>query len=106
MATDVNQDVKEISEQITNYQEYKELKESYDQLKKEFGDSFEKDYKQIKKQLDQYNRKKRKQDSSCTPFIQHLITQLKKLKGYGLDTDKFVKKLYIDSIKKSKKNLE
>lgn len=105
MAIDVNQDVKEISNQVTNYQEYKELKESYDELKKEFGDSFEKDYKQIKKQLDQYNRKKRKQDSSCTPFIKHLVTQLQKLKGSGLDTDKFVKKLYIDSIKKSKKNL-
>lgn len=105
MALDVNKDVKEISDQITSYQEYAELKKQYDELKKAYGSSFELNYQQLKQQLDKYNRKKRKQDNTCTPFIKHLVDQLKKLKGSGLDTDKFVKKIYIDAIKKSKKNL-
>ena len=104
MAIDVNQDVKDVSNQITSYQEYAEFKEQYDELKKQFGNSFEADYYKIKNHLDKYNRNKRKQDNTCTPFIKHLIDQLKKLKGSGLDTDKFVKKIFIDTIKKSKKN--
>lgn len=105
MAVDIEQDVKDVSSKITTYQQYKEFKQSYDELKKVSGTAFEEDKKNIVEQLDKYNRKKQKQDNSCTPFLQHLIKQLQKLKGSGLDTDKFVKKLYLDSLKETKKGI-
>ena len=105
MAVDIEQDVKDVSSKITTYQQYKEFKQSYDELKKVAGTAFEEDKKEIVEQLDKYNRKKQKQDNSCTPFLQHLIKQLQKLKGSGLDTDKFVKKLYLDSLKETKKGI-
>ena len=43
MAIDVNKDVQDISKTITGYQQYKEFKQSYDELKKIGGTSFEKD---------------------------------------------------------------
>lgn len=105
MAVDIEQDVKDVSSKITTYQQYKEFKQSYDSLKKVSGTAFEENKKDIVQQLDKYNRKKQKQDNSCTPFLQHLIKQLQKLKGSGLDTDKFVKKLYLDSLKETKKGI-
>ena len=47
MAIDVNEDAKEISKTISNYQQYKEFKQSYDNLKKVGGTSFEEDKKKI-----------------------------------------------------------
>jgi len=105
MAIDVNKDVDDISKTITNYQQYKEFKQSYDELKKVGGTSFEEDKKKIVNQLDKYNRNKKKQDNTCTPFLEHLVKQLQKLKGSGLDTDKFVKKIYLNSLKETKKGI-
>ena len=105
MAIDVNEDVKEISKTITNYQQYKEFKQSYDDLKKVKGTSFEENKQKIVNQLDKYNINKKKQDNTCTPFLEHLVKQLQKLKGSGLDTDKFVKKIYLDSLKDTKKGI-
>ena len=105
MAVDIDNDIKDVSKQITNYQQYKEFKQSYDELKKVSGDSFEKNQKFVSQVLDQFNRNKKKQDNNCTPFLEHLIRQLKKIKGSGLDTDKFVKKLFINSLKDSKKGI-
>jgi hypothetical protein len=105
MAIDVNEDVKDISKKITNYQQYKGFKENYDLLKTTGTTMFQADKQKIVNQLDKYNRQKRKQDNTCTPFLEHLIQQLQKLKGSGLDTDKFVKKIYLDSLKETKKGI-
>ena len=105
MAIDVNEDVKEISKKITTYQQYKGFKENYNLLKTTGTTMFQADKKKIVDQLDKYNRQKRKQDNTCTPFLEHLIRQLQKLKGSGLDTDKFVKKIYLDSLKDTKKGI-
>ena len=105
MAIDVNEDAKELSKTISGYQQYKEFKQSYDELKKVGGTSFEEDKKKIVAQLDKYNRKKNKQDNTCTPFLETLVKQLQKLKGSGSDTDKFVKKIYLDSVKETKKEI-
>ena len=59
MAIDVNEDAKEISKTISGYQQYKEFKQSYDNLKKVGGTSFEEDKKKIVERLDKYNRKKK-----------------------------------------------
>jgi transcription termination factor NusB len=98
MGVDIREDVKTVSNQVTTYQQYKEFKESYDDIKKVAGDNNEENKKFISEVLNKVDRNKRKQDSSCTPFLQHLIKQLKKLDGSGQDTNKFVKKLYIGKI--------
>jgi hypothetical protein len=105
MGVDIREDVKTVSNQVTTYQQYKEFKESYDGLKKVAGDNYEDNKKFISEVLNKVDRNKRKQDSTCTPFLQHLIKQLKKLDGSGQDTNKFVKKLYINALKDTKKGL-
>ena len=60
--------------------------------------------RQLRK-IKKYNRKKNKQDNTCTPFLETLVKQLQKLKGSGSDTDKFVKKIYLDSVKETKKEM-
>lgn len=105
MGVDIREDVKTVSDQVTTYQQYKEFKESYDGLKKVAGDNYEDNKKFISEVLNKVDRNKRKQDSTCTPFLQHLIKQLKKLDGSGEDTNKFVKKLYINALKDTKKGL-
>lgn len=105
MAVDIENDLKDVSKQIGTYQQYKEFKESYDNLKKVSGDSFEKNKKFVSQVLDKFKETKNKQDNNCTPFLESLLQQLKKLRGSGLDTDKFVKKLYLDSLKDSKKGI-
>jgi len=105
MAVDYNDDLKTVSNQITTYQQYKEFKENYDELKKVAGDNYEDNKKFISQVLNKVDPNKRKQNSNCTPFLEHLIKQLKKLSGAGSDTNKFVKKLYLDSLKDSKKGI-
>ncbi len=105
MAEDIQNDLKDVSNQIKTYQQYKEFKDSYDKLRKVAGDSFEKNKKFVSKVLDKFKHPNKKQENNCTPFLEHLINQLKKLRGSGLDTDKFVKKLYLDSLKDSKKGI-
>jgi aminopeptidase-like protein len=105
MGVDIREDVKTVSNQVTTYQQYKEFKESYDGLKKIAGDNYEDNKKFISEVLNKVDRNKRKQDSTCTPFLQHLIKQLKKLDGTGEDTNKFVKKLYINALKDTRKGL-
>jgi hypothetical protein len=105
MGVDIRDDVKTVSDQITTYQQYREFKESYDDLKKVAGDNYEDNKKFLSEVLNKVDRKKRKQDSTCTPFLEHLIKQLKKLDGSGDDTNKFVKKLYINALKDTKKGL-
>lgn len=105
MAIDINNDIKDVSTKVQNYQQYKEFKSSYKDLKKVAGGSFEENKKFIISQLDKFNKNKQKQDNTCKPFIASLIELLKKLKGSGLDTDKFVKKIYLETLKDSKKGI-
>jgi hypothetical protein len=105
MGVDINNDIKGVSNKIEQYDYYKDFKKDYKNLKKVYGDSFEADKKRIVQELDKYNRNTRKQNNSCTPFVEQLINQLKKLKGSGLDTEKFAKKIFLKSLKKQKKNI-
>jgi aminopeptidase-like protein len=72
MGVDISEDVKTVSNQITTYQQYKEFKESYDDLKKVAGDNYEDNQKFISDVLNKIDRNKRKQDSTCTPFL-HIV---------------------------------
>jgi hypothetical protein len=106
MSVDINQDLRDISSKIGVYQTYKEFRTGYDDLKKRAGNSFEEDQKYVAKLLGQFDRsKKEKNDNTCQPFIESLLKQLKQLKGSGLGTETFVKRIFLDTLKDLKGDL-
>jgi len=106
MSVDINQDLRDISSKLGVYQTYKEFRTGYDDLKKRAGNSFEEDKKYVAKLLGQFDRNdKNKQDNTCQPFLESLLKQLKQLKGSGLGTETFVKRIFIDTLKDLKKDL-
>jgi hypothetical protein len=106
MAVDINADKELIGDKTSVYQTYQEFRQSYDSLKKKAGDSFEEDKKFVSKVLSNFDRTKRtKQDNSCEPFLMYLVSQLKKLKGSGLQTDKQVKRIFINTLKETKESV-
>jgi hypothetical protein len=106
MSVDIKQDLRDISGKVGVYQTYKEFKTSYDDLKKRAGDSFEEDQKWLKNVLSNFDGSNRKrQDNSCEPFLESLLKQLKQLKGSGLGTETFVKRIFLDTLKNIKGDL-
>jgi hypothetical protein len=106
MSVDINQDLRDISSKIGVYQTYKEFRTGYDDLKKRAGNSFEEDKKYVAKLLGQFDRnKKEKNDNTCQPFLETLLKQLKQLKGSGLGTETFVKRIFLDTLKDLKGDL-
>jgi hypothetical protein len=106
MSVDINQDLRDISSKIGVYQTYKEFRTGYDDLKKRAGNSFEEDKKYVAKLLGQFDRnKKEKNDNTCQPFLESLLKQLKQLKGSGLGTETFVKRIFLDTLKDLKGDL-
>jgi hypothetical protein len=106
MSVDINQDLRDISSKIGVYQTYKEFRTGYDDLKKRAGNSFEEDQKYVAKLLGQFDRsKKEKNDNTCQPFLESLLKQLKQLKGSGLGTETFVKRIFLDTLKDLKGDL-
>jgi hypothetical protein len=106
MSVDINQDLRDISSKLGVYQTYKEFRTGYDDLKKRAGNSFEEDKKYVAKLLSQFDRNsKDKKDNTCQPFLETLLKQLKQLKGSGLGTETFVKRIFLDTLKDVKKDL-
>ena len=105
MSVDINQDLRDISSKLGVYQTYKEFRSGYDDLKKRAGDSFEEDKKYVAKLLGQFDGNNKKQDNSCQPFLESLLKQLRQLKGSGLGTETFVKRIFIDTLKDLKGDL-
>jgi hypothetical protein len=106
MSVDINQDLRDISSKLGVYQTYKEFRTGYDDLKKRAGNSFEEDKKYVAKLLNQFDRNSRdKNDNTCQPFLESLLKQLKQLKGSGLGTETFVKRIFLDTLKDVKKDL-
>jgi hypothetical protein len=106
MSVDINQDLRDISSKLGVYQTYKEFRSGYDDLKKRAGNSFEEDKKYVAKLLGQFDgNNNKKQDNSCQPFLESLLKQLKQLKGSGLGTETFVKRIFLDTLKDLKGDL-
>ena len=91
MGVDLGNDIKDVSKKVTSYKEYKEFSESIKNLKETGGDSFEKSKQLVVKVLNAIDPNKRKQNNTCTPFLEELLKLLKTIKGSGSDTDKFIK---------------
>lgn len=106
MAVDINVDKELIGDKTSVYQTYQEFRQSYDSLSKKAGDSFEQGQKFVSQALSNFDRSKRtKQDNSCESFLMYLVNQLKKLKGSGLQTDKQVKRIFINTLKETKESV-
>ena len=57
-------------------------------------------------QLGKFVENRKKHTSNSKTFIDELITQLKELKGSGLETDTLIKRIFVNSLKKIKPELK
>lgn len=106
MAVDINSELENAKNKSKVYKRYEQYKKDYVKLKKKAGSSQETANKNISKQLDNFVGKRKKQTENVTTFVEELINQLKELKGSGLETDKFIKRVFVNSLKKIKPEIK
>ena len=106
MAVDINSELENAKNKSKVYKRYEQYKKDYVNLKKKAGSSQETANKNISKQLDNFVGKRKKQTENVTTFVEELINQLKELKGSGLETDKFIKRVFVNSLKKIKPEIK
>lgn len=106
MAVDINNELENAKNKSKVYKRYEQYKKDYVKLKKKAGSSQETANKNISKQLDNFVGKRKKQTENVTTFVDELISQLKELKGSGLETDKFIKRVFVNSLKKIKPEIK
>lgn len=106
MAVDINSELENAKNKSKVYKRYEQYKKDYVKLKKKAGSSQETANKNISKQLDNFVGKRKKQTENVTTFVDELISQLKELKGSGLETDKFIKRVFVNSLKKIKPEIK
>jgi hypothetical protein len=106
MAVDINNELKKASQKTNVYKTYKQYKKDYDQLKKKAGDSQESSNEYLSNQLDNFVDWRKKHTVNAKTFLDELITQLKELKGAGLETDTVIKRIFVNSLKKIKPEIK
>ena len=102
MAVDVNEELKKAANKTNVYKTYKQYKEDYTKLQKKAGSSQEKANKLVSNQLSDYKKWRKKHTANAQTFLDELIKQLKEIKGAGLESDKLIKRIFINSLKKIK----
>jgi hypothetical protein len=102
MAVDINQELKNAENKTNVYKTYKQYKKDYEDLKKKVGNSQEKSNKYVSNQLGDFVKWRKKHTSTAKTFTDELIKQLKEIKGSGLETDTFIKRVFVNSLKKIK----
>ena len=102
MAVDINAELKKSTEKTNVFKIYKEYKKDYEELKKKSGDSQELANKKLKKPLDDFVKWRKKHTTNAKTLTDELIKQLKQVKGSGLETDKLIKRVFLNSLKKIK----
>ena len=106
MAVDINEDLKKAANKTNVYKKYKQYKQDYDELKKKAGDSQETANKFLSNQLSDFVKYRKKHTTNPKTFLDELITQLKELKGSGLETDTLIKRIFVNSLKKTKPEIK
>lgn len=106
MAVDINAELRKATEKTNVYKTYKDYKEGYDKLKKKAGDSQESANKNISQPLDKFVKWRKKHTNSSKTFTDELISQLKQIKGAGLETDNIIKRVFVNSLKKIKPEIK
>ena len=102
MAVDINAELKKSTEKTNVFKIYKEYKKDYDELKKKSGDSQELANKKLKQPLDDFVKWRKKHTTNAKTLTDELIKQLKQVKGSGLETDKLIKRVFLNSLIKNK----
>ena len=106
MAIDIDSDLEAAKKKAKVYKRYEQYKKDYVELQKKAGSSQENANKKITKRLDNFSEKRKKQKEKITSFVDELIKQLKGLKGSGLETDKLIKRIFVNSLKKIKPEIK
>ena len=106
MAVDINEELKKASNKTSVYKTYKEYKQSYESLKKKAGSSQETANKFLSQPLTDYKSWRKKHTANAKTFLDELIQQLKQTKGSGVETDKLIKRIFLNSLKKIKPELK
>lgn len=106
MAIDIDSDLEAAKKKAKVYKRYEQYKKDYVELQKKAGSSQENANKKITKRLDNFSEKRKKQKEKITSFVDELIKQLKELKGSGLETDKLIKRIFVNSLKKIKPEIK
>jgi hypothetical protein len=102
MAVDIDNELKNAANKTNVYKTYKQFKKDYEDLKKKAGNSQEKSNKYVSNQLGDFVKWRKKHTSTAKTFTDELIKQLKEIKGSGLETDTFIKRVFVNSLKKIK----
>jgi len=106
MAVDINEELKKSANKTSVYKSYKEYKKQYDDLKKKAGSSQEKANDLLSDQLSNFTKKRKKHTANAKTFLEELITQLKELKGAGIESDKLIKRIFVNSLKTLKPQIK
>jgi len=106
MAVDIDSELKKASQKTKLYKTYKDYKQGYKELKKQAGDSQESANKDIAQPLDKFVKWRKKKTKAAKTFLDELIKQLKETKGAGLETDKLIKRIFVNSLKKVKPQIK
>ena len=102
MAVDIDNELKKFTQKTNVYKTYREYKQGYDTLKKKAGDSQEDSNKLISQPLDKFVKWRKKHTTSSKTLTDELIKQLKEIKGSGLETDRVIKRIFVNSLKQIK----
>jgi len=106
MAVDINNDLKKAADKTNVYKTYKQYKKDYEDLKKKAGNSQEQANKYVSNQLGDFVKWRKKHTANAKTFTDELIKQLKEIKGSGLETDTFIKRVFVNSLKKIKPEIK
>jgi len=106
MAVDIENELKKATEKTNVYKTYKQYKEDYAKLKKKGGESQEIANDKISQPLDKFVKWRKKHTTTAKTLTDELIKQLKQIRGSGLETDKVIKRIFINSLKKIKPEIK
>ncbi len=106
MPVEVGQSFKKVDKAAQVFPVYKQLREDQKKLQKRASDSFDTGEQFLKTQLSEWSEKKQDfQDDVKTAFTE-LVKLSKLIKGSGIDSDNYLKKIFIKSLKELQPQLK
>ena len=100
MSFDINDSYKEAQEKLQATKTYKEAKQSYDNLKKAAGDSFEKKKESITQGLDQIKENTKSFERKVKSQFEHLLDTFSIANGSGKSSIQYLKIVFFKTLKK------
>ena len=100
MALDIQESYGKAKEQITSAQSYKDLKDQYNSLQKEYGNSFEESRDELNEQFNTLKEKSQAYQKELKNQFDQLLDIKKVLGGKNSNTIKYIKRILIKSLTK------